>query len=418
MRGLIALLRDASWLTSQRIWRVSIILTVIFPAALLVMFWFHTLDKPPILINQPIGDDFSVFWSAELLAADGHAATAYDANGLLRYANQNVSPFDQFRWYGYPPIAQVLFLPFALLPYISGYIVWILAGITACAFVFSRFMDWPRAIMASLAPPMMLFNALSGQNGAFTAALMAGAIVLLETSPVGAGILFGLLSYKPQLGILIPFALMAGGKWRTFFAAVATVVILAAVSVWLLHWDTWQAYFKMMPMGRHVIEEGRFPDPDPLSALYPPIWKRTPTIAALFRLAGASVTVAYAAQAIGAMASLFAVIFAWRGNASAHVKGAVLILATFLATPYAWDYDMVMLTFAIVWLWQDGMRRGFLPYEKTVLAATMAFTLFYNGFAKETHIQAVPLFIGLALIFALRRAKAPMERPESLSLPA
>ena len=98
------------------------------------------------------------------------------------------------------------------------------------------------------------------------------------------------------------------------------------------------------------------------------------------------------------------------------MKGAVLILATFLATPYAWDYDMVVLTFAIVWLWQDGTRRGFLPYEKTALGATMAFTLFYNGFAKETHIQAVPLFIALALIFALQRAKSPAGMPKSLSL--
>jgi len=42
---------------------------------------------------------------------------------------------------------------------------------------------------------------------------------LLERRPVAAGLLFGLLCYKPHFGLLVPVALASGGYWRSFAAA-------------------------------------------------------------------------------------------------------------------------------------------------------------------------------------------------------
>src|SRR6185437_7428179 len=48
--------------------------------------------------------------------------------------------------------------------------------------------------------------------------------------PVLSGILFGLLAYKPQFGLLIPVALLMAGQWRAISAAALTVIALMAVT--------------------------------------------------------------------------------------------------------------------------------------------------------------------------------------------
>jgi hypothetical protein len=45
---------------------------------------------------------------------------------------------------------------------------------------------------------------------------------VLERRPYLAGSLFGLMIFKPQLGLLLPVALIAGRQWRVFAAAAAT----------------------------------------------------------------------------------------------------------------------------------------------------------------------------------------------------
>jgi alpha-1,2-mannosyltransferase len=49
-----------------------------------------------------------------------------------------------------------------------------------------------------------LVNLTYGQNGFLTASLLGGALAMLRRWPLLAGILFDLLSYKPQFGLMIP----------------------------------------------------------------------------------------------------------------------------------------------------------------------------------------------------------------------
>ena len=75
----------------------------------------------------------------------------------------------------------------------------------------------------------------------------AAGLLLGELMHRGArrGIAFGLLTVKPQLGLLVPVLLIAQGNWRTFFAAAATALVLAALSVLVYGAEAWQAYFHM-----------------------------------------------------------------------------------------------------------------------------------------------------------------------------
>ncbi len=71
-------------------------------------------------------------------------------------------------------------------------------------------------LLLAIAFPMVFTNTLVGQNGFLTAALIGGTLYLMPVRPVLAGICLGLLSYKPQYGLLFPIVLIAAAQWRVF----------------------------------------------------------------------------------------------------------------------------------------------------------------------------------------------------------
>jgi len=403
----LAGLRDADWLTGPMIRRLGMVAA----ASLLLLFaaeWWvhlHPAFGSGIVGGLPLGEDFVNYWSGARLAADGQVGTVYNLRAFLDFERTHAAPFDQFRWYAYPPVALVIFQPLALLDYTPAYVAWLIGGTALCAWVLTPAIGWRMALLTVLATPAVFFNAVAGQNGEITAALMAGGVVLLDRRPWLAGLMFGALCYKPQFGVLIPVALLAAWRWRTFLAAGATVVAMTGASLLLYGRGTWAAYLRNAPMNRYILENGRLPDLGLAHEAYLPFWHRMPTMFAAARLAGAGLPLAYALQIVAAIAAVAAVAIAWRRKAPTPVLGAVLVLATLLATPYSWDYDFVALTFAVVWLWRDASTRtGFLPWEKLLLAASLVATLLFGPVSKATHLQIAPLVLWLALAFAVRRS--------------
>src|SRR5207237_2691224 len=99
-------------------------------------------------------------------------------------------------------------------------------------------------LLLALAYPAVFVNLGHGHNGFLTAALIGFALVNLDTRPILAGILFGLLAYKPQFGLMIPLVLFATGRWRAVVAAGATVGLLALAATLAFGFDTWHAFFR------------------------------------------------------------------------------------------------------------------------------------------------------------------------------
>ena len=64
----------------------------------------------------------------------------------------------------------------------------------------------------------------------------------IDRRPVLAGILFGLLTFKPHLGVLIPFALLVLGAWRVIAVAAVTTLLLVAGSVAVFGTEPWQRF--------------------------------------------------------------------------------------------------------------------------------------------------------------------------------
>ena len=111
-----------------------------------------------------------------------------------------------------------------------------------------------RLLLLALAFPAVLINVGHGQNGFLTAALLGGALVI-RSAANPAGILIGLLVYKPQFGLMIPLALVAGGHWRTFAAAAATVAALTLVTTLAFGPEVWPAFKASTEFSRSVVLE-------------------------------------------------------------------------------------------------------------------------------------------------------------------
>ncbi|HXS07424.1 MAG TPA: glycosyltransferase family 87 protein [Rhizomicrobium sp.] len=382
----IGFFRDASWMTSERLKRFGIAgMLAVFAvfAANTFLYVGHGLVLPS---GEQLGRDFINYWAASRLALEGHASWIYDLQRFADFQSSVSAP----RWYGYPPFAILLGFPLGLLNFVPAWIAWTIAGTLLAARVLAKDIGWGWALVAIIASPAFLQNAIAGQNGAFSAALMAGGILMLDAYPVAAGLVLGCLCYKPQLAVLVPIALVAAGRWRTLFAAATTVLLLVAASGSLLGWDVWSGFLHNMAIHGNRLEN------------QPGMWPRMPSVYLAARWLGSSSLIAYGMQCASALAAGFVVFLLWRKTLPLKLKGSVLIVATFLATPYAWDYDMVMLSIAAVWLWRQAEASVWRPWQKTLLLLLILGPLLTPQIAYHTRLQLGPLMLWLTLIAIAR----------------
>jgi Glycosyltransferase family 87 len=195
------------------------------------------------------------------------------------------------------------------------------------------------------------------------------------------------------MGVLLPVALAAGSRWRSFAAAALIVIGLIAASFVLLGADAWSGFLDQMKIQTRLMELGD------------DCCDRMKTVFIMLRMFGAGLPAAYAAQACSAVLALLAVAVVWRTRSALELKAATLVVAVFLATPYAQDYDMVVLPFIAAWLARDALAgRGFRAWEKTVLCLLLAQPIMTMLLSHLVGSQVAPLVLWLTLALLLRRA--------------
>ena len=253
--------------------------------------------------------------------------------------------------------------------------------------------------MLAAAFPAVFVNIGHGQNGFLTAALLGGALHWLDRRPWLAGILIGLLAYKPQFGVMIPLALLASQRWSSIAAAIATVAALVAVSVAALGGGVWHAFADSMNFTQTIVlEQGGTG------------WEKIQSAFSAARNWGADVHTAYAIQIALGLSLAATLAWLWHSDAAFELKAAGLVIASLLATPYVLDYDLVVLAIAIAFLARHGLISGFRDYEISLLTAAWIVPLLSRGIAGATGIP-LGLIAMLALYsFALHRAAVDRER--------
>jgi alpha-1,2-mannosyltransferase len=402
-QGFREVLRSGAWLTAARGRDYALILLVIYGLA--IVGW---IALSPGLIDpngKPIGTDFSNVYAAGTLTWQGKPADAYDPAlqhkaELATFAGRDV-PF--YGWH-YPPFFFAVAFLVAALPYALGLMLWLAASFAAYLAAMRAILPRPQTLLFASAFPAVFINAGHGQNGFLTAALLGGALCLIDRRPWLAGILIGLLAYKPQFGVLIPIALLASGRWSTIAAAGATVAALVALSFVTLGGDVWHAFRDSTNFTQTIVlEQGGTG------------WEKIQSVFSAARNLGADVRTAYAIQIALGLTLAATIAWLWRSDAAFELKASALATASLLATPYVLDYDLVVLAIAIAFFARHGFKRGFRDYEISLLAAAWIVPLLARAVAGATGLP--PGLIVMLALYSLTLHRALADR-ENAMLPS
>jgi arabinofuranan 3-O-arabinosyltransferase len=352
----------------------------------------HFLTDPQ---GRPIANDFVNVWAAGRLALDGSAPVAYDWT-LHRAAEVRAVGYDFDGYYGwhYPPPAFFFAAALATLPYLVAAVVWLLTTLAAYVAAIAGILGLRTGALFALGFPAAIWNVTAGQNGFLTAALIGGTLGLLERHPALAGVCLGLLTYKPQFGLLFPIVLIADRRWLTIAVATLTAIALAALS-WLVFGSaSWQAFVHWAPLSSHaLIDEGALD------------WYRLQSVFALVRAHGGSETLAWTVQGILSLLLAVGLAWLWKSRVDFELKAAALAAGALLATPYLFMYDLVVLAVAVAFLLRLALAREFLSrIEIAALAAAGALILIYPYV--KTHVGLAAVVIVMVLIVHRASAQA------------
>lgn len=344
------------------LWRAFLLVLCIQLPIAMALYGLYTQVANHGLIDAEglnAGGDYPVYYLASNMALGGEAALAYDPAELTaRSAAILGFVSDDLPWF-YPPTFFFFLAPFALLPLAFSLAAWVAFNAAAIA-------AWSYALaargrglaakgrgwyaLAALAFPSSLLSLFAGQNGGLSAGLLGGGLMLLERRPLLAGVLLGFATFKPQLGILVPVALLAGRCWQAFAAATVTFFVFAGASVLAFGTTPWFNHLGALGRAGGMVESGAMP----LAKMVTPL-----SIFYLMELPDPLPTVLMWAFIAF---SIFLVISTWYRSENWPLRISVLIIATFLAAPYAYFHDAAILALPLL-LWArtaelHGWRQG------------------------------------------------------------
>lgn len=391
------------WIDLARVRAYSGALLALFCALLLGWAW-ASQGFTDVTMARP-GTDFSAFWGASHLALTQGPLQAYDVrqltaviaeHGTLGKGAELILP-----WL-YPPTFLLMVLPLSLLPLTLSYLLFLagtgLVYFRSISVLVGAQHPWRQGVwLPVVAAPATLITILAGQNALLTAGVAGAAVYHLNKRPVLAGVLIGLLAMKPQLAVLFPLALVISRAWKALVSALLTTLAFAGVSVLVCGWRTVPAFLANAQWVRTSFIEGGAN-----------LWWGMPTPIAAARLAGASVTGAYAVQVLIALAVAGAMAYVWRRTTAFELRAAALAMATLFVSPYLRDYELTWLGVAIAGVVGDGVRdgsgNGLSSGERGLLVVAWLLPLYEhaNPYLKLPQIGPLVLMAMMALV--VRRA--------------
>ncbi len=362
-------------------WAV-IALSALYSVSYLVM-WLPNADG---------GDDFFIFWSAgHWMAQYGLTPELFDLEIFHSYQEALFGGTGPYHPLPYPPTLAPALTPYAAVP-----LGWACVGsmiVTLALFLFATAGRDAIRSLALLVSPATLAVLVVGQIAFLSSALLLGGLRLVQRRPVVAGVLIGLLTIKPQLGLLVPVALIAFRAWKTFAVATVVALVLPIPSFIIGGPDVWVAWLHLMPTIADFLARGvESPAPQMVSPAAALIVAGVPLhLAELIQI---PITIAIAAVAY----------VACRRYGHSEMAVAMLGVGTLLVTPYAWFYDLLLAAYAAVVLAEAGLRTGLRQWEVPALAVAWVLPVFAIGEADPPGL--FPLALLFLFVMLLRRMAA------------
>ena len=242
-------------------------------------------------------------------------------------------------------------------------------------------------LLAALAWYPVLYSLSLAQPDLLIVVVVAAAWKLADTKrPYLAGLVLGLSVMKPQLTLLLPLVLLAGGRWRTAVTWAFAAAVLAALSLLVIGAQGFSDYRALLNEAQHVTNNRYF---------------------TLAYVVGPG-TLSYVAQAVVAVA---AAVAAYLNRGASHARLFALgIVATSLGATYWHLQDYAILVPAVWLFWRDGPP----VWQRWWLLVVAA------GGELAWPLRPLPILVGVAVWFVCLAlpANRPQPAPTAEAAPA
>jgi alpha-1,2-mannosyltransferase len=393
--------RVGKWPSRARMMTYATLLTITEMA----VFAFYIAGTHGLIVpldHQPT-TDFVSFYAAGTLANADLPWLAYDHAAHHASEQAAIGIPTEYNYFYYPPVFLLICAPLARLGYLPAFVLLQAVSAVAC-FCALRMIRRDLPLIVFLAFPGLWWAIGTGQNALLTATLFAAGTALLECRPWLAGLCLGALCYKPDVGLLIPVALIAGGHWRAFLGATGAVLVLAGASLALFGAATWEAFLAALATSGNVYAG---------HAIF--MGGLTSPFGALMTL-GAERGTAGVVQVVATVLAATSVAVVWRPGRRAElpVRAAVLLAATPVAVPVLMFYDLMLVLVALIWISRvpstDGSTWLTAASVAVFLGPILSGNLAANSHWLVAFISASMAF-GLALAVAWRTPVSPLLPP-------
>lgn len=302
--------------------------------------------------------DFDGFYIAGQLVWSGAIEKAYHFVTMFQL-EKSLSSSDTFQPWTYPPQFDLLVAPLALMPLGLAYSVFMIGTLAAYLATLRRIAAENFVPVLILLAPVIVITIRCGQNGFLTGTLIGLTCIGLRTGRSIAGLPLGLMIIKPHLAVAFAVYTLVNRLWGTALVAAATVAVTSALATVLLGPAVWTAFLDGVTEARVFLEHGFYP------------FFRMISLYAVVRTFGFSTLVATTAQVLVAIFALGMVVLASRLLSRRQSLG-VAAIATLLISPYAYDYDLLILGIGLGLLLPDLTDHG-TERERLALYALILF---------------------------------------------
>jgi len=348
-----------------------------------------------------LGRDFVNTWMGARAVLSGTAHEILNVDVHIRRMVAVLGPMPPHNW-SYPPALFLFLWPLGFLSYTAALAVWSATGFAAYLGAAATHGRSLRFLLFVAAAPAIAVNLFSGQTGFFTAAILILFFRWLDERPIAAGAVLGLMLCKPHLAVLFPLALACRGRWRTLLAAGASALVLVAATALVFGADIWSDYFRLVvPVQRGVLDTGTG------------FLTMMPTGFMHARMLGAPLAVAWRVQTPFTLLALGVMVWTFVKRRDPLVSSAVLLTASVIATPYSFNYDMVVFGWLTAMLWPR--LAGI--WDRLLLLAVWTLPVTMVVFGDLSLPLAAPILVLFLIRLAVLARSVPQLSPPAPQLP-
>jgi hypothetical protein len=355
---------------SVRLWRAGGLVAA-FVVTLLVGNLFVSRERA--VTWDMLGHDFLPFYYGGTCARTGHYERLFDlpATKAFEYKvghEAGLSLGNSFGPWWNPPFAAWIFAPISALPFLSAlHAWWVISAVCLAVSFYLMCRMVSGGYQNKLLVPFLVLLAMPcfqvichGQNTFFSLLLLTATVALWRSGhALWAGLVCGLLFYKPQLGLVIAAVFCLSQGRRAILGVCLTGTALALITVLTMP-GSMREFVYHMPLNLRWIEEQN-----------PYRWERHVTFKAFWRLIfqGDSIGPTALTPNIFWFVSEIALVIALGAMLLRTIKGkqtpaardrliAAAICAMPLLMPFYFDYDLLLISVGIVVYVADRQRAG------------------------------------------------------------